>query len=89
MARLVGGPAFAPAGLLVGLMALAQLLRIASVVLESGVMALGRAGYALVAQAGAASLTEAQRRAAVERFGATMRIAGYLERDAGEAQAAG
>lgn len=39
--------------------------------------------------AGAASMTEAQRRAAVERFGATMRIAGYLERDAGEAQAAG
>lgn len=57
LARLVGGPAFAPAGLLVGLMGLAQLLRIASVVLESGVMALGRAGYALAAQAASASLT--------------------------------
>lgn len=40
------------------------------------------------AGAGAASLTDAQRRAAIERFGATMRIAGYLEHDAGPAQAA-
>jgi hypothetical protein len=39
--------------------------------------------------AGAASLTEAQRRAAIERFGATMRIAGYLDRDPAVTQAAG
>lgn len=39
--------------------------------------------------AGAASLTATQRQAAIERFGATMRIAGYLDREAGPVQATG
>jgi hypothetical protein len=41
------------------------------------------------AGAGAAQLSEAQRQAALERFGPTMRIAGYLERGAEPQTAAG
>lgn len=50
LATLIGGAAFAPAGILISLMALAQLWRIASVVFESGVLAIGHAGYVLAAQ---------------------------------------
>jgi len=57
IAALVAGPAFAPAGLLVALMALYQPFRIATIVLESAALARGRAGGALAAQAaGAATL---------------------------------
>lgn len=57
IAMLVAGPAFAPAGALVALMALYQPFRIATIVLESAVLARGRAGGALAAQAiGAAVL---------------------------------
>ncbi|MEM8772575.1 MAG: oligosaccharide flippase family protein [Pseudomonadota bacterium] len=54
LATIVGGSAFAPAGVLIGLMAFSQLWRIASVILESAVLAIGRAGYVLVAQCASA-----------------------------------
>ena len=50
LAVAVGGSEFAPAGILVGLMAMAQLWRIASVVFESAALATGRAGYVLGSQ---------------------------------------
>lgn len=50
LAVAVGGSAFAPAGILVALMAMAQLWRISSVVLESAVLAKGQAGYVLGSQ---------------------------------------
>ena len=51
LAVTVGGAEFAPAATLVGLMALAQLWRISSVVLESAVLAKGKAGFVLGSQA--------------------------------------
>ena len=56
LATIVGGGEFAPAGILVGFMALAQLWRIASVVLESAALATGRAGYVLGSQIVAATV---------------------------------
>ena len=57
IAKLVAGPAFAPAGILVALMALYQPFRIPTIVLESATVARGKAGGALLAQAlGAATL---------------------------------
>ena len=50
LAVAVGGSEFAPAGILVGLMAMAQLWRIAAVVFESAALATGRAGYVLGSQ---------------------------------------
>ena len=54
LAQLIGGPAFAAAGVLVGLMAFSQIWRIGSLILESSVLALGRAGYVLGAQVASA-----------------------------------
>jgi len=54
LAIAVGGAEFAPAGILVALMAIAQLWRIASVVLESATLATGRAGYVLGSQVSSA-----------------------------------
>lgn len=51
LAVTVGGAEFSPAGILVALMAMAQLWRIISVILESGIIAIGRAGFVLIAQA--------------------------------------
>lgn len=51
IAKLVAGPAFAPAGILVALMALYQPFRIPTIVLESATVARGKAGGALLAQA--------------------------------------
>lgn len=51
----VGGPEFAGAAPLVALMALAQLFHIASLGLESAVLARGRAGWALCSQAAGAA----------------------------------
>lgn len=50
LAVTVGGEAFAPAGVLVALMAAVQLWRIVTVVLESAVLAMGKAGSVLLAQ---------------------------------------
>lgn len=54
LAVAIGGTEFAPAGILVALMAMAQLWRIISVIFESGVVAIGRAGFVLAAQAASA-----------------------------------
>lgn len=54
LAVLVGGSAFAPAGIVVAWMAVAQLARVASVVLESAVLAIDGAGYVLMSQVVAA-----------------------------------
>lgn len=50
LAVFVGGPEFAPAAPLIALMALAQLIRLASVILEAAVVSAGGAGFALAAQ---------------------------------------
>lgn len=55
----VGGSAFAPAGILVAWLAFGQLSRIASLVMESAVLAVGRAGYVLAAQSVSALVTVA------------------------------
>lgn len=55
MAVIVGGAAFAPAGIAIAWMAVAQLARIASVVLESAVLALDGAGFVLISQCVAAA----------------------------------
>ena len=54
IAILIAGSEFAPAGVLIGLMALTQLWRITSLICESTLLALGRAGYILLAQSAAA-----------------------------------
>jgi len=51
VAEVIAGKQFLPAGPLIALMALCQPLRIASVVLDSAVLARGRAGASLAAQA--------------------------------------
>ncbi len=56
LAILLGGPEFAPAAPLIALMALAQIVRTASVVLEAGVVTAGRAGYVLGSQTSSALL---------------------------------
>jgi len=50
LATTVGGPEFAPAGLLIASMAAVQVWRILTVVMESAVLATGRAGFILFAQ---------------------------------------
>ena len=57
LAVAVGGPEFADAALLIALMAVAQLWRITSVVMQSAVVALGKAGFVLGSQAVAALIT--------------------------------
>lgn len=59
LAVAVAGSAFAPAGILVALMAFGQLSRIASLVMESAVLAVGRAGYVLAVQSVSALVTVA------------------------------
>lgn len=55
LATFVGGEAFLPAGIIIAWMAFAQLWRIASVVLESAVLATDGAGFVLFAQCVAAA----------------------------------
>ncbi|HBK90882.1 MAG TPA: hypothetical protein DDZ68_04335 [Parvularcula sp.] len=50
MVTLVGGADFAPAAIVLALMAAAQLPRISSIVLESASLSIGRAGLAMAAQ---------------------------------------
>lgn len=57
LAVAVGGPEFADAAILIALMAVAQLWRITSVVMQSAVVALGRAGFVLGAQTVSALIT--------------------------------
>lgn len=54
LSTIVGGKAFAPAGIIVAWMAFAQLWRVASVVLESAVLATDGAGFVLFSQCVAA-----------------------------------
>ena len=56
LARMLGGPEFLPAASLIALMALAQMVRIASVVLEAAVVSAGGAGYVLFGQSVSAFL---------------------------------
>lgn len=51
LAVIAGGPEFAAAAILVALMAFVQIWRVASVVLQSAVVAIGRAGFVLGSQA--------------------------------------
>lgn len=57
LARILGGPEFLPAAPLIALMALAQIFRMGSVVLEAAVVSSGGAGYVLAAQSISAFLT--------------------------------
>jgi len=56
LATSIGGPEFAPAATVIALMATAQLWRISSIVLESAVLATGKAGFVLLTQISAAAL---------------------------------
>ncbi|MEO0410887.1 MAG: hypothetical protein AAF221_03475 [Pseudomonadota bacterium] len=69
MAVIVGGAAFAPAGIAIAWMAVAQLARIASVVLESAVLALDGAGFVLISQCVAAASIVAGLVYLLPRFG--------------------
>lgn len=69
LARILGGPEFAPAASLIALMALAQLVRVASVVLEAAVVSAGGAGFALFGQSVSAFLNLAALFLALPAFG--------------------
>lgn len=69
LARALGGPEFFPAAPLIALMALAQLVRVASVVLEAAVVSAGGAGYVLFAQCVSAFLNLAALAFALPAFG--------------------
>jgi O-antigen/teichoic acid export membrane protein len=56
LARILGGPEFAPAAILIALMALAQLLRAGAMVFEAAVVSAGGAGAVLFGQAASALL---------------------------------
>ncbi|MEM7568710.1 MAG: lipopolysaccharide biosynthesis protein [Pseudomonadota bacterium] len=71
LAVLVGGAAFAPAGIVIAWMAAAQLARIASVVFESAVLALDGAGFVLIAQCVAAAVIVLGLTALLPGFGPT------------------
>lgn len=57
LATAIGGSAFAPAGALIALMAGIQVWRIVTVVVESAVLATGKAGFVLFAQSAGAVVT--------------------------------
>jgi O-antigen/teichoic acid export membrane protein len=69
VARILGGPEFAPAASLIALMALAQIFRIGSVVFEAAVVSSGGVGYALGAQTISAALILAAMFLALPLFG--------------------
>lgn len=70
LAVIVGGQPFAPAGIIVAWMAFAQLWRVASVVLESAVLATDGAGFVLFSQSVAALCIIAGLALLVPRIGA-------------------
>ncbi|MEQ1929601.1 MAG: lipopolysaccharide biosynthesis protein [Parvularculaceae bacterium] len=69
LAKILGGPEFLPAAPLIALMALAQLVRVGSVVLEAAVVSAGGAGYVLFGQSVSAFLTFAALFLALPAFG--------------------
>ncbi|NWG71008.1 MAG: lipopolysaccharide biosynthesis protein [Parvularculaceae bacterium] len=69
LARILGGPEFAPAASLIALMALAQMVRVGSVVLEAAVVSAGGAGFALFGQSLSAFLSLAALTLALPAFG--------------------
>ncbi len=70
LAVTVGGPEFASAAILIALMAVAQLWRITSVVLQSAVVAIGKAGFVLAAQTISALINITLMAFLLPRFGA-------------------
>jgi O-antigen/teichoic acid export membrane protein len=69
LAAVLGGPEFLPAAPLIALMALAQAVRIGSVVFEAAVVSSGGAGCALAAQTASAALSLAALGFALPLFG--------------------